>query len=495
VNRSQMRMTAIAIYVLASSCSDRPAGRAAAPMASEEAVRAFGHGPSADGAAVYQPDVVIIEGGPAAIRGASSNGLMWKVDAGAGGAAGLKVGVVMFATSRAVGRVAAIVDDGDTRIVTLAPVTFTEVVRDATIDLDQDLDPSAAQFQHLPGLPGASDPVVQSPAPGVVLPPALSIVAPSPFAPTVVSWESLPPASSSSIEVKVGDWTIKPYAQLAGKPLGGGPAPPSTTSKFGAQVTRSTMLKLMADLAFTFKKLRVRTGATVAGGAMTRTDYLIEGIDGFEVSFNAGIAGRGTENGKFLLSLPVTINWPVPPSPATSGLPLDAQLSITLSVATALTGKNSTLLASGRWGLSGPIGIEGAALRAPAFKMEKSIIDSISGITIGPSGLVVAVKFKLIVGLGTPAAVAGPYGSLTGAVGVTNGSSLGAFLARCRGATLEVKVGAGFGLAIDSSIKEKLAEILPTWAPKLDVGLEASVVKRQQTIPDVPLCTGLFTSK
>ena len=45
----------------------------------------------------------------------------------------------MLMTSVAAGRVAAIDDDGDNRVVTLAPIDITDVLRNGSIDVNQPL--------------------------------------------------------------------------------------------------------------------------------------------------------------------------------------------------------------------------------------------------------------------------------------------------------------------------------------------------------------------
>jgi hypothetical protein len=118
-------------------------------------------------------------------------------------------------------------------------------------------------------------------------------------------------------------------------------------------------------------------------------------------------------------------------------------------------------------------------------------MDSISGISIGPSGLAFAVEMKIQFGIGIPAAFAGPYAKLVVDLGVTNGSALGGPLARCVSASLNAKVGGGFGLAVSSTAVEELQKLLPT---KLKFKLESEklwpIHRVSQVLPNVPLCIG-----
>jgi hypothetical protein len=119
------------------------------------AINTYGYGADPKGAD-YQPGVVVVGGGPASIRAASGNGFTWTIAKSAPGADQLKVGSVMVLTSVATGRVAAIHDDGDTRVVTLAPVDLTDVIKNGSIDVDQAVPSSAVSYQLIPTWLGRS---------------------------------------------------------------------------------------------------------------------------------------------------------------------------------------------------------------------------------------------------------------------------------------------------------------------------------------------------
>jgi hypothetical protein len=51
----------------------------------------YGYGAQPAGQMPYQPDVVVVAGGPATVRSVSSDGMTWTIDAGAGGASDLAV--------------------------------------------------------------------------------------------------------------------------------------------------------------------------------------------------------------------------------------------------------------------------------------------------------------------------------------------------------------------------------------------------------------------
>lgn len=442
------------------------------------AARRYGYGPSKD--ARLQPDVVVVQGGAAAIRSVSDDGLTWRIDRSADGAAKLRTGSVLLATSVAAGRIVAVRNDGADRVVTLAPVEINDVLRDGRIHLDRPLDLSSMSFQPVPAFEGLSQPTPEDT--GGLRPAALHLTKLPHVqlaAATTGLNPTLPAPSKSFLEVPVGDWLVKGYTEK---------------HKLGVNIRRRVGaggLKLGVDLAFPIGNLRIDTNLGINDGKITDSKFLIKGIEGMYITLQVGAADPSLDNTEASIELPFDINLPIPPSPATAGLPLNVTITYKLVVEIALTGKNATLLGAGRYRLAGPIGFSGGAAQSPSFSVEKSIIDSLGGITLGPSGLVFALKVKVLAGIGTPAATAGPFGTFTAAFGVTNGSSLGASLARCRGASLDLKVGGGFGLSVSPGALSFLEKFLPA-GTKIDNKIETSktVLHRAQVVPDVPLCRG-----
>src|SRR5450432_1317383 len=447
----------------------------------------YGYGGTPTGAD-YQPDVVVVGGGASSIRSASANSLVWTIAKSAPGAEKLKVGSVMLLTSVATGRVAAIHDDGDSRVVTLAPVNLTDVIRNGSIDVDQAVPASGFSYQLIPDLVGAQSvpqagdlpsanispsgyrgthPFTAEPA-AVALPRAAL-----PGAAPQAGGSSWPFASDSSVEVKVGDWTVSPSL---------------SDDKVELGVERDGDLKVGIDFAFDTNNLHFHGIDTIKNGQSTHSGFEITGITGLTISLQAGAAGGSADNEKIRIEAPIEANLEIPPSPATAGLPMDIKVEFTFSVETAITGDNSTLVATGIWGLDGPIGYDGSNFETPTFTVKQSIIDSITGITLGPSGIVFGVEMKFQVGVGVASLSAGPFAGVTVDLGVTNGSSLGAALARCKGATLDLRGSTGVGLELSAADIPILKDLLP--GAKYEYSLEAStsLLHRSQVIPDVPLC-------
>ncbi len=457
--------------------------------ADKSAVQTYGYGPEPLAGVSYQPDVVMVPSGPAAIRSATTDGMVWTLDRAAKGVADLKVGSILLATGRATGRVVALHDDGNSRIATLAPVELNDIVRDGEINLKQALSPDSMEYQAVPDQPGAESALGATPSAawsagpgdarvvtvaaraGTRRPGRESVCACGP------SSGELPPASKGSVDIPAGDYKITPAYKA---------------NELSLDIVRQGSLKVGIHFAFAVSDLSVDAGVSIKDGLIGGSRFVISGIKGLEVSLSAGAAGGEADNEKIRIEIPVEVSVPVPPSPATAGLPLVIKIEFTYSVETAITGKNSTIFATGKYGLDGPIGVTGGNFLSPKFTVQQSIIDSLQGITLGPSGVVVAVKMKVQAGLGIPAASAGPFGSVTTSLGVTNGSSLGASLVRCKGATLDMEVGGGVSISISTPLLDALKKLMPP-GTSIPNTKEAStkVLHRTQVVPDVPLCSGV----
>lgn len=204
----------LGLVVIAVSMTGCSRDKAALPH-NDPSVKAYGYGPQPNPKVRYQPDVVLIGSGPKAIRGVSDDELTWAIDANSEGADQLSVGKVMFATSRAVGRVTTLEHRGKNLVVTLGPVQFTEVVRDATIDLDTTLDSKLladeqfAPTRLVPGLPLAGE------QEAVVRP---AVWHPGAGGARLMRIGDDADVNKDSVKVKVRDWEIEPYWKLKGDP-------------------------------------------------------------------------------------------------------------------------------------------------------------------------------------------------------------------------------------------------------------------------------------
>ena len=116
----------------------------------------WGVSPTRNDKVTYADGVIIMEHGADAIRGMASNGMSWTIDANAPHANEIKVDRILFATGRVVGRVLAVERKGPNLSVTLGPVEITEVITEANLVSDQQLDPSLMLTYTAPDYPGAT---------------------------------------------------------------------------------------------------------------------------------------------------------------------------------------------------------------------------------------------------------------------------------------------------------------------------------------------------
>ena len=116
----------------------------------------YGAGATAVAGVVYQPDVVLIGGGAAAVRVVSASGLTWTIDANAPGASKLAVGKIMLATSFGTGRVLKLTRSGAEVTVILGPVSITDVIRDANLGSSTPIPIGETLAYARPSAPGAA---------------------------------------------------------------------------------------------------------------------------------------------------------------------------------------------------------------------------------------------------------------------------------------------------------------------------------------------------
>ncbi|HEX5542547.1 MAG TPA: hypothetical protein VFX60_13480 [Micromonospora sp.] len=490
-----------------------------------EAIRRYGHAPTRDPNLTLQPDVVLIDGGPKSIVSASGDGLTWTIDGSASGVKELKPGKVMFASAYAVGRVVKVSRSKGNAVVTLAPVQITDVIRDGHLKLDQKLDFGSWSMQEIPDHPAAvTDPGRQTsddPAPGSSGPsaPTPGAATESPTDPPAGSPTDSPPGSATEspeatsggsattmaagvpITLKAPRFTLvgNQHAIDLPKP---GPAGDSSVSVGSWSITpKIDGRNLGFDAAYSpgglklFLKFRAALADTKmtaslpisAGKISPQASVLIDGIKSVSVDLEGGSENGLLDNQRFRIEVPVTVAQQVVPI---YGIPTTVKVDFRLHVQTAFSAKNSTISGSGAWELSGQIGsVGGKAPQATMVSVIHSLTDSIQGISVGVNGLVFGAALKITWGLGTPLAIAGPYGKLVVSVGITNGSDLG--IVKCRGATLKIVGSAGMEADIAKPVQNALNKLFGAPVKSADAPLASvDIFSASRVVPDRPICRG-----
>ncbi|MFJ8580012.1 hypothetical protein [Micromonospora sp. NPDC093277] len=451
----------------------------------------YGYAPKPDRSVVYQPDVVIVEGGSRAIRSVSKDGFTYVIDGGARGIKDVAPGKIMFATSEAVGRVVRIERSGRDKAVTLAPVRLTDVVRDGHFKIDQPLDVEAQTFGPLPDLLGevvdeassGATPVVPDAAQAtglgvnaigagdfrLAVPPIVLAPAPEPGA-----------RGAKSLKQKVGDWDVEAYKDR---------------SKLGLTASHSTAVKRLKvdfDIQLLLRNLRAWGDIRVTHGVIPNPQFRIDGVEGLAITIAAGAEGGLEDNKKAKIELPIEVKQPI----IIGGFPATLKQTFKFLVTTGFSAKNGNIKATGKWGLDGPIGYVQSTVLTPTFSVQDSIVKSIRGVSIGVEGIVVAAEFRFGLMLGLPVAGAGPFVGIVASIGVTNGSAAGRIGlplpvgpgVKCRGSTLVLTVRAGEGISLSEPLTKAIEYVLKVSIPKEADLIKKDIVNRTVVEPDVPLC-------
>lgn len=439
---------ACATVLVASACGESdedastPGTAGAAPEGSVAKVAAFGLAPVMDDSVTYQPDVVVVGGGADSIRSASSDGLVWTIDANAAHAEDLEPGKVMFLTGTAVGRVVGLDPNGDDLVVTLGPVDITDVLRDGHFEAHQAIDVGALAIQTVPDLPGSLEltekevpppPDESTTSEGALRADPLSMVPISAVSSPVDTWP--PPTSGSGAELSLGDFSVE-LTRSSG--AAGRVGLKASYTKNGVTVA--------ADFGAVFSNPTADVVLDIASGKVVAATARINGLDTLEVKVDAGSETGLAGNFKARVEVPIDANFPFLLGP----VPMNLSLRQKFIVETAFSAKNSTLSASGSYKVGGPLGFDygsgGVELTTPTVTTVTSMIESLTGVSVGVNGVVLAYQSKVLLGMGVPLFTAGPFGAITVSVGLTNGSDLG--IVKCKQASLDVVVAGGLGFTV-----------------------------------------------
>ncbi|HWG70510.1 MAG TPA: hypothetical protein VN692_13940 [Steroidobacteraceae bacterium] len=496
----------IIVAALASGCNKRPDAEPAAPPSSpsassghsaaaqpantaarqlkkselSEAERRFGIAPVPDATVTYQPDVIIVGGGAAAIRSQDPNGFRWTIDSGAPHARELMPGKVFFMTGRAVGRVLDVRPQGGDLIVTVGPVTLTEIIRDAHIHIvDMPIDLGEAIAYTSTDLPGqvvtagmrrskwdvmpatfVSDSGwslyrVQMPARTSAKPSASGSVGPPAQAPAQGPAPGPgqapvptppPPVPDVSDLLQDKNFTVSPTVSQNGIGIS------LNTDANGLKVSAESMVHLLTP------KLEVHLD--IDDGGISRASVELKGAAGLSWVFTAGSKVGMKGNVDVMLTPDTDFSIPVG---GIGPVPLAVTVRQRFKLTTALGVRDSVLRAQGdytftggfqvgyfnkAWNVAGPIG----------FATQQSMTRTGTGISMGVAGLTLANQVRVIAGVGIHGFAAGPYFSFTTAVGAFRTSSIG--MLACNGATLDIKLNGGVGYLIPKSIVNLINSVL-----------------------------------
>jgi hypothetical protein len=411
-----------------------------------EAEQKYGIAPVPDNTVTYQPDVIIVGGGAEAIRAQNPNGFMWTIDGDAPHARELAPGKVFFMTGRAVGRVLDVRKDGADLIVTIGPVTLTELFREADI-----------RIENMPIDFNEAIPYTSSELPGQVVSAALPAPPDRLIPATFVAesgWSRYPvqgPGSSPAPAPDVSQLLEKNFKMFP------------VTNKWGVGIRVTADgggLKVSADTLLSLTVPTLNVHLNISGGGITEASIELKGAAGLTWNFAAGSELGMSANVDALLQPDTDFSIPIG---GLGPVPVSVTVRQRFRLKTALGARNSTLSATGdytfdgsfkvgyfnkSWNVAGPIG----------FTSKQSMTRTGTGMSMAVTGLTLADSVKVIAGVGVHGFAVGPYFTFTTAVGAFRNSDIG--MIACNGATLDIKLTGGVGYLIPKSITDLINSVL-----------------------------------
>jgi hypothetical protein len=391
-----------------------PTPRVATSSELTEAEKKWGVAPGRGKGVTYQPDVVLLDAGPDAIRGMNSNGLEWSIDPAAAGASQIQAGKILFATHRAAGRVLGVRKEGNDLKVVLGPILLTDVYRDLSVKLSQPVDFGDFLPYSAPDLPGSS-----------------SIVEPREMA-----WS--PDESASVIRTRL----LQVVAPRRFKVT-----PLVNPRGLGMRIASDEQgLKVVGQAYLYLTRPTLNVNIWISGGTLRVCELELTGAAGVLLSFDAASAVGVNGNISYTepglptdFSLPIFMN---------ESSPFAINVRQAFIVNTAFGGKGS-LTATGNYLLEGSfrIGFRDGSLsvgKPTRFSERSNPADSIQGVSLGTTGLVLTHSVKVIVGVGAFGFATGPFVRLNSAIGISRDSDL-MKIRDCHASTFRSSLGVGIG--------------------------------------------------
>ena len=425
----------------------------------------YGEAPVPHPDVTYQPDVVVIGGGGRAIRSVTPDGLIWRLDPNARGAADLATGKVMFVTSRAVGRVLDLRRDGDDLAVTIGPVDITEVIRDGTFASKEPISLADPVLYHA-GEPFWTD------------------VDDKPREPAQLPGRFVSAAFHRPKHIPVNGFDMTPIccAQGVGSSF--------SYNRGGIKLFGSVKLVMYSPTASFYLGIR--------GGTVTEAEFRINGGAGLHVEFEGGSELGPEHNIDKKILIPVDFSVPIG---SILGVPFSATVNQFLRIQTAFGSKNGNIKGAGKYSFTGTLGfgyVNGAfgASVPTNFAVETSLTNSLNGVSVGVNGVVITYQARFYIGIGAFGFTAGIYLGLTAGIGMSLGSPIGSPLALCRGAALRMDANYGVGYTIPVVVAEVINFFLRVFRTRPiqstgGIGSSAPLIApRTEVVPNVPLCRG-----
>jgi hypothetical protein len=450
----QTAMLIVALALTASGCAahdvaQTAAGSAAGTMSPAEL--RYGIAPTRNSQVIYQPDVIIPDGGANAVRSVSADGLTWTIDATTPHADEVVQGKIMFITGRGVGRVLGTSRTGNDLNVILGPVKITDVIQQAHLSGSQELDESQMTAYTAPDYPEPKEPVSE--------------------ARPQYQQVSIIDGSASS-----GSAFVTPGMQIA-QALQPGPMPgppseiniddfifnPFCCGGLGVKVAHNgNDVKMMTSLALYVNHPSVSWDLNITTKGIETAKFELHGASGLQIHFEASSPAGVSGNIHREFLVPVDLNFPILGAP----VPIALTVHQSFLVRTAFTAKDATISSTGDYGFTGTIAMachySSCKASAPTvWTVNRSILDTMDGKSLGVNALIIGYEARIIVGIGAFGFVTGPYLGFGAFLGVTRGSDASDFITTpCRRADMYISMHVGVGYSMPQRVTDAINIIL-----------------------------------
>jgi hypothetical protein len=424
--KKTMRQTA-AVRTTAAASREPPASGGRERWSGKE--RLYGGSITHYAGVVYQPGVVVIGGGANAIRAENADGLTWTIDGNAPGAADLRVGKIMLATTFAAGRVLKLSHVGSNLRVVLGPAALTNIIRDGTFESTAPI-PLAKPLVYKTTLP------TKRPKPRRRTQGASAQAGGGNFSTT-------PLCCDRGLGVRIG------FDNGAGR----------LSASVWLYINRPTV------------DFRIRIG----GGRLLEAGVQLRGVGGLRYE----IHGATKNSSGDVRSGPITV-------PGSLTIPLAGPLAITLTqsfdVSMQLAGRAS-FDSSGDYAITGRLGFGyGSGSATPediSMATRKPITQSTVSLGVGENALSLGWKLRATVGIGGAGFAAGAWYALDSGLAVlADGSHLNSLKFGCVTAAINVRSEFGVGFTIPEFVRSVVNAVLgalgakavpasagPSWGP------------------------------
>lgn len=459
----------------------------------------FGRSPKPDPNVTYQPGVLVMPHGDAAIASMESNGIVWHFKAGAPQVDQIQEDSVIFATERCVGRVLRVDRSGSDVRVVLGPVQITDVFQKAHFVFDQPIDLTKAIVVSAPDFPNPTPPPPASSSAPSASP------SPSPLGSPTSTGDARRPrlvAVTYSLVSPDGRW--RPFRSVAFDARGaahrtrlqrasrratmelaqaapGGIAPgvpaPSPGTDFptvdiaggldatpclvkcgglGLQMTYDKGgVKIYAYAVLYVQNPRAQVNLNIQGGVKS-TGIHMTGVAGFKAHYELGADRTFVQNVDLEGDIPVDLSFLV-----NMLTPVSVHLTQSLILKTGFSARTSVISGTFDYAMCCSFGVgyngTGYGSDGPKNVTTKSdVAGEVKGVSVGINSVVFSLRQQVMFGIGFLGFATGPYAGLVEATTILKQSSIAGPLTLpvaadvgCRQATFSLAVDGGVGWTIN----------------------------------------------